>query len=878
MSIIHRIANLFSRTFSRTKIDREIDAELRSHIEMRIDDNLRSGMSAAQARRDALLRFGNPGAVHERTAEADSTLYLAGAVADIRYAFRQLRKNPGFTATALFVLALGIAASVAIFAFVDAALIKPLPYRDSSRLVALFESNPLGPRFHLSYLDYLDWKRLNSVFSSVDAFDYSVFLLKETTGVERAPGAVVDDGFFRTLGVTPALGRDFRPGEDLASAPRTVLLSYAAWQNRYGGRTDILGQTITLDDRPNTIIGVLPKGFHFAPVASPEFWATLHRSPTEDRGEHGLLAIARLKDGVSILTASANLSSIAATLAAQYPDADNGRGATIVGLSEIIVGHSRPILLVLMCGAVLLLVIAYINVSSLLLVRSEDRKLEIALRGALGASPARLARQFITEGLLLAAIGSGIGIAGASLAMRLLVRLIPADMLNNMPYLPGLGMNSRVLLFACLLSLGAALLFSAVPMMRLRHTGTEANLSAGARGFAGTLWRRMGSNLVIVELATAMVLLVCAGLLGKSFYRLMHTELGMRPDHLALLRVDTTTAGYAKDEQVVSLAKSIVSRIESLPGVESAAVAYGLPVGGGGGSSTFKIVGRPPSPTPHEEAVRQVGDGYFYTLQTRLVHGRYFLPNDDAAHPHVVIVNQAMARTYFPGEDPLGKRLVYDDSSPQMEIVGVVEDIKEGELDNATRPMLYVPFAQDADRSFYIIARTSQSERSLPPVMAAAIHEIDLGLMSYGGDTMTDRINSSSAAYLHRCSAILVGSFAALALVLAVVGLYGVIAYSVSRRTREIGVRMALGAHRGAVYAMVLKEAGRLIAVGIVAGLLSSVAAATVMRSLLFGTQAWDAPTLAAVAVMLAVAALLASYIPARRAASVNPVEALRTE
>ena len=325
MSMFRRLANLF-----RSKnVNREIEAELASHLEMRIQDNLAAGMDAKQARRNALLSFGNRNATREKTAEADTSFYLAGIAADLRYAGRQLRKNPGFAFTAVVVLALGIAASVAIFAFVDAALLKPLPYRDPQRLVVLFESNPLGPRFHLSYLDYLDWKRLNTVFSSIDAFDDTMFLLKTPNGIDRAPAAIVGDGFFRTLGVTPALGRDFRPGEDLLSAPRTVLLSYAAWQNRYGGRADVLGQTVTLDDRPNTIIGVLPKGFHFAPVEDPEFWATLHRSPTEDRGEHGMLAVARLKDGVSPQAASANMALIADALARQYPDSDGGRGAKI---------------------------------------------------------------------------------------------------------------------------------------------------------------------------------------------------------------------------------------------------------------------------------------------------------------------------------------------------------------------------------------------------------------------------------------------------------------------------------------------------------------------------------------------------------------------
>jgi macrolide transport system ATP-binding/permease protein len=874
MSILRRIANLFTRN----RLQREIDRELGAHIELRIEDNLEAGMTLQQARRDALLRFGNRSATQERTTEADAALYFTGFWADLRYAFRQLRKNPGFTATAIFVLALGIAACVAIFAFVDATLIKPLPYREPSRLVALFESNQLGPRFHLSYLDYLDWKKLNSVFSSMDAYDNMLFELKTAAGVEQAQGASVGDGFFRTLGVAPALGRDFRAGEDLLSAPRTVLLSYAAWQKRYGGRANVLGQTVTLEGFPNTIIGVLPQGFHFAPVEAAEFWTTLHHSTKEDRGEHGLVAIARLKDGVSLQTASANLSSIAATLASEYPDCDAGRGATLVELPEVIVGHSRPILLVLLSGAALLLLIAYVNVASLLLVRSENRNLEIAMRRALGASPARLARQFVTEGVLLASVGSGLGLAGAWLAMQLLGKLIPAEMMSSMPYLQGLGLNGRVMLFQCVLSLGAAMLFSIVPMLRLGRNGVEAGLSVSGRGFAGTLWRRMGSNLVVIELATAMVLLVAAGLLGKSFYRLLHTELGMEPDHLAMLRIVTPRAIDAKDEQLVLLAKTVVDRIGSLPGVESVGVSQGLPVGESGNSSTFEVVGRPTPTSPNEEMVRSVGPGYFTTLRTRLLGGRYFQATEDATRPRVVILNQAMVKRYFPTEDPLGRRIVWDASSPQMEVVGVVEDIKEGPLDKVTRPSIYLPFAQNPNRSFHVLVRTTAEERSLLAEMTAAIHEINPGLITLDGDTMADRINSSAAAYLHRCSALLVGAFAGLALVLAVVGLYGVIAYSVSRRTREIGVRMALGAHRGAVYAMVLKEAGRLITVGVTAGLLSSVAAATLMRSLLFGTQAWDAATLIAVAALLGGAALLASYIPARRAASVNPVEALRAE
>ena len=874
MAMIRRIANLFSRS----KVEREIQKELASHIAMRMEDNLAAGMSPQEARRDALVRFGNPGVTKEKTTEADAALYLESIWTDLRYALRKLWKNPGFASTAIVVLALGISASVSIFAFVDAALIKPLPYRDPSRLVALYESNPLGPRFHLSYLDYLDWKRLNKVFSFLEAFDDNNFLINTASGAQQARGATVSDGFFRALGVSPALGRDFRAGEDLPSAPRTVLLSYSAWQTRFGGRGDVLGQTVTLNGFPNTIIGVLPKGFHFALVERAEFWVTLHRAMTEDRGGHGMLAIARLKDGVALPTAAADMSSIAALLAKQFPDADAGRGATVVGLTEVMVGNFRPILLVLLSGAGLLLLIACVNVSSLLLVRSESRRREIALRGVLGASRARLTRQFITEGGLLAAIGCGLGLAIASVAMRLLAKLIPTGMMDSMPYLDGLGLNGRVISFGLLLSIGAAALFSLLPTLRLRRGGMSSDLSEGGRGHAGTLWRRLGPNLVIIELATAVVLLVGAGLLGKSFYRLMHTDLGMQPDHLAVLRIVAPESAYAKDEQAVALVRQVTARLRSLPGVISVGYLRSLPLNNNGSSSTFEIVGRPKPLTPNEEMVRPVSEDYFTTLRARLLRGRYFAETEDQTRPRVVIVNEAMARRYFPGEDALGKRIMYDASSPKMEVVGVVADIKEGPLDEVTRPVIYVPFAQDPDRTFSVVARTSEAERSLPTVMAAAIREIDPALITFGGDTMIDRINTTQAAYLHRSSTWLVGGFAGMALVLAVVGLYGVIAYSVSQRTREIGVRMALGAQRNSVYKLILKEAAWLTGIGVAAGLGLSIAAATLMRSLLFGTQVWDLSILACVASVLTVAALLASYIPAHRAASVNPVEALHAE
>ncbi|HXP09003.1 MAG TPA: ABC transporter permease, partial [Acidobacteriaceae bacterium] len=397
MSLFRRISNLFFRS----RIDDEIDQEFTAHIEMRYEENLAAGMSSVEARRDALLRFGNRAATKEKVAGVDVALMLSTIWSDLRYAFRQLLKNPLFAGTAILVLGLGIGASVTLFAFVDAALIRPLPYSRPSRLAAVFESNPMGPRFHLSYLDYLDYKKLNTVFSSLDAYANNTVLLTTPQGLEQVHGSQVSDGFFHTLGVQPILGRNFAAGEDLPSAPRHVLLSYSAWQNRYGGRNNILGQAVILNGNSNTIIGVLPSSFHFAPTEPAEFWSTLHLSMAEDRGAHGLSAIARLKDGVTMDAAAANMTSLGIQLARQYPKEDTGRGATIASLGEVILGNMRPILLVLLGGASLLLLIACLNVGSLILVRSESRRREVAVRGALGASHFRLLRQFITEGMLL---------------------------------------------------------------------------------------------------------------------------------------------------------------------------------------------------------------------------------------------------------------------------------------------------------------------------------------------------------------------------------------------------------------------------------------------------------------------------------------------
>ncbi|MGA9897524.1 MAG: ABC transporter permease, partial [Terriglobales bacterium] len=839
------------------------------------------GIPPEEAKYAAMRQFGNAARLKEKSLDTVGFRFES-AVQDFRYALRQLRKNPGFACTAIFVLALGMGVTVAIFGFVDAALLKPLPYRAPSRLVNVTERIALIPRARLSYLDYLDWKKLNTVFSSMDVFTEDGFALGTPTGSELVAGTRVSDGFFRTLGVAPMLGRDFYAGEDLPAAVPVVMLSYATWQKRFGGRQDVIGQTVTLSDAANTIIGVLPQNFHFAPTGQAEFWTTLRASGSceKRRSCHNLDGIGRLKDGVSVQAALANATTMARQLELQYPDTNQGQGASVMLLSEMIVGDVRPILLVLLGGAGLLLLIACLNVASLLLVRSESRKREIAVRGALGASRGRLVLQFVTEGLVLMAGGTVLGLAFAVWAMQLLARLIPAGMLADMPYLHGLGLNLHVLAFTGAIALLAAGLFSITPTLRLVMTEMREGLAEGGRGSAGTLWRRFGANLVVVELAVAVVLLAGAGLLGKSFYRLLHVDLGFQPDHLATLQIAAPDSSYSNDERAVALARRVVNLISSLPGVKSAALASVLPVSFNGNTTWIRFPDRPYHGEHNEVNERDVSSKYFTTLKARLLRGRYFTDAEDASKPGVVIINQALARQYFPGQDPIGKKIVHYDLDPKTirEIIGIVDDIKEGPLDSEIWPAVYYPLNQAPNPYFTLVVRTSQDEQSMLPTLVSTIHQIDPRMGTSDEATLNQRINESQTAYLHRSSALLVGGFASLALLLGVVGLYGVIAYSVGQRTREIGVRMALGAQRGSVYRLILTEAGRLTAGGIAIGLVCSVAASRLMGKLLFGVRSWDALTLAAVAVVLAASALLASYIPAHRAASVNPLEALRAE
>jgi macrolide transport system ATP-binding/permease protein len=862
--------------------ERDLSEEIESHLRLHTDDNLRAGMSPEEARRAAILRLGGVEPTKEAWRDRRSLPWAETLLQDLRFSLRQLRRNAGFTTTAVLMLSLGMCAAIAIFAFVDAALIKPLPYGDSTRLTGVYEHTEKCPACNLSYLDYIDWKKMNGVFRSLEAYQSNRFLLRTRTETLPTAGARVSAGFFGTLGIKPALGRSFSADEDAAGAKHNVLLSYAAWQNRFGGSKSVLGQTVVLDDAAYTVIGVLPRDFHFALLPPAEFWAAINpESPCEARRScHNLYGVGRLGEGVSLAAAQAEMARIAHLLEQQYPGSNLGQGANVILLSEAITGKNRTILLALLIAAGLLLLIACVNIVSLLLVRSESRTRELAVRSALGASRTRLVRQFVTEGLILVAGGATLGLLSGYAAMRLLIGLIPANMLAGMPWLQDLGMNFRVPAFAALIALGAAIVFALTPALRLSLPDVRHGLAEGSRGSTGTTWRRLGSKLVVLELATAMVLLTGAGLLGKSLYRLLNVGIGLQPDHLATLQIAAPHAAYGKDEQAITLQHAVASRVAAIPGVLSVAFCSQLPISFNGNTDWIRFVGKPWYGEHNDVNQRDVSPRYFVTVKAKLLRGRYFREDDDRMKPSVIMINNALARMYFPGEDPVGRMVGNLDLTPKSlrQIIGVVEDIREGQLDEPMVPTEYFPFNQDPGNNFVLVASTSTEETSLLPALQAAIHGIDPAIVTANGASLSAVIHDAPSTWLRRSSAWLLAGFALAALFLGVVGLYGVVAYSVSQRTREIGVRMALGADNTRVCALVLREAGALAVIGIGAGIVCAIGAATLARNLLFGTAAWDVTTLAGVAVVLAIASLLASYIPARRAARVNPLDALRAE
>ncbi len=809
---------------------------------------------------------------------------------DLRYGARALLKNPGFALIAVVTLALGIGANTAIFTVVNAALLRGLPYREPDRLVHLWETTQQKefPRREASYPDFLDWRQ-NQSFDAMAAYTGEGFTLTGRGAPELIQGARGSADFFKALGVEPIIGRAFQAGEDSPGAARVVLLSYGLWQRRFGSNSAIVGQSLTLDGSPYTVIGVLPPNFQFAPRGDAEIWApfTPSQAQLSRRYLHGTNVIGRLKAGVSVEQGTAEMRLIGERIAAQHAESHTGTGIQIVPLHEEIVGSVKPILFALLAAVGFVLLIVCANVASLTLVRAAGRAPEIAIRMALGATRARMTRQLLTESMLLAVIGGVAGLLLAQWGVDALIAAIPENRLGAMPYLRGLKVDGSILAFTAGLSLLTGILFGLAPALQASRRDLSESLKTGGKS-AGAARQRLRNGLVVTEIALALVLLVGAGLMTKSLLRLMAVDPGFKTENLYMTTIILPPAKYAEDSKVAAFHQQLLERLESLPGAQGVATIGTLPLVGGN-TTRFIVEGEPvPPPGQQTEAnIRDVSAGYFLTMGIPLINGRPFSERDNAGSPTVVIVNQTLARRVFPNGYAVGRRLIFtgDDRTP-IEIVGVVGDEKVNGLDARTTPVVYYPFLQGLDRATNLILRASnqsgQTGSAGAAGLAGAIRREGLALEPdltfFGGMTIERLMDNLPGTFARRYPAFLIGAFALIALTLAAIGIYGVISYSVGQRAREIGVRMALGARRGDVLRLVLKQGMTLAVAGVAIGLVAAFGLTRLMSGLLFGVGANDPVTFAVIAALLLLVALLSCYIPARWATKIDPMVALRCD
>jgi putative ABC transport system permease protein len=808
---------------------------------------------------------------------------------DLRYAVRMLLKAPSFSIVATIALALGIGANTAIFSVVNAVLLRPLPFANADRLMVLSETDSargqqLGA---VSYPNFADWRDQNHVFERMASYHNNDFIMTGRGESTRLQGAVVNADLFPLLGVTPMLGRGFLPAEDQpGDTGRVVVLSQELFQKKFSSDPTTLGQSMVLDGKPYAIVGVMPGAFQFPIQNDPvELWTTVAldregKEPvTDERGAHYISVIGRLKPGIAKEQAQAEMTAIGARLEQQYPDKNLHRSVGIEPALEALVGSIRPVLLILLGAVGCVLLIACANVANLLLARAMSRHKEMAIRSALGASRLRVVRQLLTESVLLSLAGGALGLVLAVWWSDLLVALGKRDI----PRALQVGMDWRVLGFTLGVSLLTGLVFGLVPALHSSKTQLSETLKEGARGGSGEGARRnrVRNVLVVAELAIAVVLLVGAGLLIQSLWRLRQVSPGFNPHNILTFVVGIPEVKYSSTKQA-QFYRDLVSRIEALPGVSSASAIVPLPLSGDRYSISFEVEGRPVARGDQPSAdFFAIGPGYFQTMGIPLIKGRGFTERDDRQAPPVIIVNETFARKHFPNEDPIGKRIKpgisTDEDKPAMrEIIGMVADVKNRNLSSDMRPGYFLPAAQIPFNQMTVLVRTSSDPQSLVTTVQREVTAMDKELPVFNIKTMDEYISASVAA--PRFNTTLLGIFAAVALVLTIVGLYGVMSYSVAQRTNEIGIRLALGAQTSDVLRLIVSQGLKLVSLGLALGLIGALTLMKLISTLLFGVTTKDPVTFAAVAVLLGIVALLACYIPARRAARVDPMEALHYE
>jgi putative ABC transport system permease protein len=858
----------------------EIDEELRFHIDMRVEENLQRGMSPEEARRDAERSFGNLLAMKERGYDVRGGRWLETLWQDLRYSARTLRKSPGLTATVLVSLALGIGANTAIFGVVNALLLRPFPVDEPDRLVWVWGKFSRGDVARVSPADLRDYRAQNDVFEHLAAYAEASFNRGGVAEPERLEAVIVTADFFDTLRVAPALGRGFTPDDEQVREPNVVLLSYGLWQRRFGQDPSVVGTSILLDGRRVTVVGVLPAGFTFP--GEVDLWAPVPLLADEmsARSAHFLRPIARLNPGVTLTQAQAATDTIAKRLEAQYPASNSGWSLRLEPMHDVVVQDIRLALVVLAGAVGLVLLLACANIANLLLARAGARRREITVRSALGASRSRIVRQLLTETALLALVGAALGLLLAVWGTQVLVAHLPADVVGFFPGGVSVRLDARVLGFTAAVSMLTGLVCGAIPAIQVSRPDLTDVLKEGGRGGTwGIRSNRLRSALVVAEVAGSVVLLVGAGLLLRSFLRLRDTDPGVDASKVLSMRVVLSSPRYQEKAPRVAFFDEALGRIAALPGVESVGTINALPLAPRqGGDTYFTIPGRPLENANDRPVAqfRRVSDGYFRTMGIPVLGGRAFTVEEVRTNAPVVIINATMARHYFPDVDPVGQRLAIDifGEIVESEIVGVVGDVRQFALEAEASEEMYVPTLAAAYTN--IVVRTSGDPHTYVSAVRGELLGVDADQPVANVKTMAEYVEESTGS--RQLNLLLLGVFAGVALLLAAVGIYGVTAYSVTQRTHEIGIRMALGAGRRDVMRLVLRHGLVLAVAGVAVGLAAALALARVLESLLYGVSATDAVTFAGVSSLLAVVALAACYVPARRAARVDPLISLRHE
>ena len=865
----------------------EFQAEMEEHVRLLAERYRRQGMAAEDAVLAARRQFGNVTLLREDLRAMRTLPAIEALRTDLTYAARMLRKNPGFTAAAVITLALGIGANTAIFSVCNAVLFKPLPYPEPDRIVMLSEQDRDGKAGDVAPANFVDWRDANRSFSGMGAVRASSFspsfILGGQSEASRLAGGVASSGFFSVLGVQFTLGRNFLPEEERPGQDHVAILSHATWSERFGADRGIAGRSITLNDSSYRVVGVLPAGFQFGTSAADfqarsqfDIWVPMGLDPKRlQRNAHMLHVVARLEPGVTLARAQAEMNVLGANLARQYPEQNKNKGIVAVPLAEQVTGSVRVALETLLGAVGLVLLIACANVANLLLNRAAAREKEMAVRIALGASRGRLARQLLTESLLLASLGGIAGFVFALAAIAALRPQLPADLSRA----SGIAVDARMLVFTAAISLATGILFGLGPLFGpWRHSAGES-LKQNGRTSTG-IHTRLRSALAVAQISIAITLLIGAGLMAKSFVALVHVAPGFRSDSIVTAQLSLPRSRYADDVKIAALERVLRETLLGQPGIQSAGFATYVPLSGLDNGSSFLIEGRPPLPTGtyNMSQYRPVSPGYLETLGIPLLRGRSFTAADTGASQGVVMISDAMARQYWPSEDPIGQRVQFGSADRWRTVIGVVGDVLHEGLDGEAKAQLYVPIAQswNIESSPTIVMRTALEPGASTAELRGAVSAVDPAIPVDRIETMRQMVSGSVAQ--PRFRTIVLAAFALLALVMASIGIYGVMNYLVIQRTREFGIRMSLGATPFEVLRLVLRRAAVLIGAGACLGLAGSVFLVRLIAHLLFGTAPLDPLTFALVPALLAAVALGASYIPARRATRIDPIVALRYE